>query len=117
MSSLGPRPVGDVGAMLAAAEQLVSAAAMLQGSPPVRLVNWQSPAAEAARDQVLAHIRALDTAGDDARTGSRVLKDAAQDVRREQAAWDRAKEQADLKKIADRAIEAAASSSIPANKI
>lgn len=117
MSSLGPRPVGDVGAMLAAAAQLASAARMLHASAPVRLVHWQSAAAEAARSQVQAHVRALDAAGDDASTASRLLRDEAADLRREQAAWDRAKVQADLKKIADRAIEAAASGSIPANKI
>lgn len=116
-ANLGPRPVGDVGAMLAAAQELASVAKMLHASAPVRLDNWQSPAAETARNQVRTHVRALDGAGDDARTASRLLSDAAQDLRSEQAAWDRAKERAELDAMVERAAEAARTSSIPANKI
>lgn len=98
-ASLGPRPKGDVGAMLAAAAGLSSAAGMLHGARPVSLVRWQSSAAEAARAQIRSHVSALDSAGDDARTASRLLTDAAQELEREQAAWDRAKERADLKDL------------------
>lgn len=117
LPGLGPRPEGDVGAMRAAAAQLARAAGQLQGARPVRLEGWLSPAAAKARAVIRSHVRVIDAAGDDVRTASRVLLDAADRAEREQAAWERKKERLEREALQRRLDDPSWNDHIPPNKI
>lgn len=117
LAGLGPKPEGDVQAMRAAAAQLTGIAGKLQGARPVKLVGWLSPAATRARAQISSHVRVIDAAGDDVRTASKVLLDAADKAEREQKAWERKKERLEAAELRRKLEDPSWNDHIPHNKI
>lgn len=84
-----PRPPGDADGMDALAAELSACAGVLGSIPPVRMANWESPAASRTKGTVEAAV-AVGRRGAPTLSGlAGELRREAARVRVEQARWDR----------------------------